>query len=683
LLIINILSLQADKRLVGSLFFYVSYFLPKTFLYIYLPIIICKMKHFENLLTCLKIEWEEDLKNYQNIMQKQPIAERKKSGLTWYPIKIQNVEIGTGEKLYLTIEKSHAADTPHVFQQGSPIALFANIEGEKKAPSEAGVVAWVYQSTMKIALSCEELPDWVEDGKLGVDMLFDDKTYREMEAAVKQIAQADKNRTAELRDILIGKQIANYKKLNFNFENPALNAKQNLAVQKVLEAQDVAIIHGPPGTGKTTTLVEAIFQTLKTEKQVLVTAASNTAVDLLTEKLVAKGISVVRMGNPARINEQLQAYSLDEQIAQHNQYKNLKQYRKDADNYRQLARKYKRNFGAAEREQRKLLLQEAKSLLTEAQKIEDYILEQLLSQTQVITATLTGVATQYLKKHQFSTVFIDEAAQALEPACWIPLLKAQRVVMAGDHCQLPPTVKSFEAEKKGLSRTLFEQTIANQQRLQQNVDVMLEVQYRMHKAIMQFSNQQFYKNRLQAAESVADRHLSNEPDNPLLYQPFEWIDTAGCGYLEVQDDETASLKNPEEAELLLVHLQLLWNNLPLDLQQNTDFSIGIISPYKAQVKLLAELVRKLDFGSRVSVNTVDGFQGQERNIIYISMVRSNDVGEIGFLKDTRRMNVAMTRAKQKLVMVGDSSTLSNFAFYEELLRYVEQIEAYRSAWELL
>jgi superfamily I DNA and/or RNA helicase len=523
----------------------------------------------------------------------------------------------------------------------------------------------------------------VEDGKLGIDMLFDDKTYREMEAAVKQIAQADKNRTAELRDILIGKQIANYKKLNFNFENPVLNAKQNLAVQKVLEAQDVAIIHGPPGTGKTTTLVEAIFQTLKTEKQVLVTAASNTAVDLLTEKLVAKGISVVRMGNPARISEQLQACSLDEQIARHSQYKNLKQYRKDADNYRQLARKYKRNFGAAEREQRKLLLQEAKSLLTEAQKIEDYILEQLLSQTQVITATLTGVATQYLKKHQFSTVFIDEAAQALEPACWIPLLKAQRVVMAGDHCQLPPTVKSFEAEKKGLSRTLFEQTIANQQRLQQNVDVMLEVQYRMHKAIMQFANQQFYKNHLQAAESVADKHLSNEPDNPLLYQPFEWIDTAGCGYLEVQDDETDSLKNPEEAELLLVHLQLLWNNLPLDLQQNTDFSIGIISPYKAQVKLLAELVRKLDVGSRVSVNTVDGFQGQERNVIYISMVRSNDAGEIGFLKDTRRMNVAMTRAKQKLVMVGDSSTLSSFAFYEELLRYVEQIEAYRSAWELL
>jgi ATP-dependent RNA/DNA helicase IGHMBP2 len=417
----------------------------------------------------------------------------------------------------------------------------------------------------------------------------------------------------------------------------------------------------------------------------LVTAASNTAVDLLTEKLAAKGLRVLRLGNPARIDADLHTYSIDEQVAKHPQFKDLKKMRKDAESYKQLAMKYKRSFGAGEREQRKLLLQEAKNILKEADKTESYIHEGLLQQTQVITATLTGTSSYLLANKVFSTVFIDEAAQALEPACWIAIGKAQRVVMAGDHCQLPPTVKSIEADKQGLSKTLFEKAKEKQEKLGVKIDTMLEVQYRMHKQIMEFSNQEFYKGKLQAADMVADRKLDTAPTNPYLFQPLEWIDTAGCGFTEQKDEETNSLYNAEEAQLVVKHLTNLIDNLHINyLPENiANLTIGVISPYKSQVKLLNELLANFPPAPMVVANTVDGFQGQERNIIYISLVRSNENGEIGFLKDLRRMNVAMTRAKQKLVIVGDSATLSNHAFYQKLLDYADQIQGYKTAWEFM
>ncbi len=643
------------------------------------------MQHFQHLLALLKLEWDEDLKLYQQKVQQANLADRRKEGFVWYPIRLSHWEISTGGKLYMTIERNSKANENHVFQNGSPVGLFANIEGEKQRPMEAGVVAWVRQNQMKLVLNSEELPDWIDDGKLGVEILFDDKTYREQENAIKTVQNADNNRLAALRNVLIGEKTASFGEVPNFLQLPNLNAKQNEAVQKVLAAKDIAFIHGPPGTGKTTTLTAAIAQCLKTEKQVLVTAASNTAVDLLTEKLIAKGLKVLRLGNPARIDDSLLAYSLDEQIAKHPQFKDLKKLRKEAETYKQLASKYKRNFGAAEREQRKLLLQEAKNLLKDAEKTENYILDALLQQTQVITATLTGTATSLLANKQFSTVFIDEAAQALEPACWIAIAKAQRVVMAGDHCQLPPTVKSMEAGKQGLSKTLFEQSIAKQEHKGSEVATMLEVQYRMHTQIMEFSNQQFYKGRLQAAPEVANHRLHTDQTLPILHQPFEWIDTAGCGFAEQQDQESASLYNPEEAQLLLKYLTNLYENLQQQLppEQVAKLTIGIISPYKAQVRLLNELLLDTAFAQLTEANTVDGFQGQERNIICISLVRSNENGEIGFLKDTRRMNVAMTRAKQKLVMIGDSATLSQHSFYEQLLNYAEQIQAYRTAWELM
>jgi ATP-dependent RNA/DNA helicase IGHMBP2 len=651
------------------------------------------MKDLKQLLACLKLEWDEDLRIYQNKVKNASLNQRRKEGFLWYPIKVTNHEIGTGGKLYITVEKPQANFENHVFQNGSPIALFANIEGEKDKPNETGVVSWVRKNLMKIVLSCEELPDWIDDGKLGVEILFDDRTYREMETALKEVAKAEKNRLADLRDVLTG--LANpQQKTNMNKEIgnsyiklPNLNNKQNEAVQKVLAAQDIAIIHGPPGTGKTTTLVEAIRLTLKQEKQVLVTAASNAAVDLLTEKLAAKGLKVLRLGNPARIDDNLLKYSLDEQLAQHPQFKEIKKMRKDAENYRQLATKYKRSFGAGEREQRKLLLQEVKNILRDSEKIEDYILDNLLNSVQVITATLIGTNSNILKNRRFSTVFIDEAAQALEPACWIPILKADKVVMAGDHCQLPPTVKSKEAEKAGLSYTLFEKIVAilkAKPDTEQHFYTMLEVQYRMHETIMEFSNQMFYGGLLKAAESVAHHTLNDNllPTNtnfePIINEVFEWIDTAGCGFIEKQDTESASLQNPEEASILLQHLTTLLAHFP----NLADIQIGIISPYKAQVNLLNELIASHEvLRNHVEANTVDSFQGQERDIIYISLVRSNEEGEIGFLRDTRRMNVAMTRAKKKLVMIGDSATLGNNPFYEKLLSYIDRINAYKTAWE--
>lgn len=643
------------------------------------------MQHFQHLLSLLKLEWEEDFKIYQQKVQQASINERRKAGFAWYPIKINNWEISTGGKLYVTLERNSQATENHVFQNGSPVGLFANIEGEKQRPIEAGVVAWVRQNMMKIVLSAEELPDWIDDGKLGVEVLFDDKTYREQENAIKEVIKADKNRLAALRNVLIGEENALFDKMPAYLQLPNLNQKQNEAIQKVLAAKDVAFIHGPPGTGKTTTLTEAIALCLKTEKQVLVTAASNTAVDLLTEKLAAKGLRVLRLGNPARIDDSLLVYSLDEQIAKHPQFKDLKKMRKDAENYKQIAHKYKRSFGAGEREQRKLLLQEAKNILKDAEKTEAYILDSLLQNTQVITATLTGTTAYVLKNKIFSTVFIDEAAQALEPACWLAILKAEKVVMAGDHCQLPPTVKSAEAAKLGLSKTLFEQTIEKQHKLGNQADVMLEVQYRMHKEIMEFSNQQFYQGKLQAHASVATKRLGEDAQNNFLYQPFEWIDTAGCGFAEERDKESASLYNSEEAQLLIKHLTILVENLQTEnaADRLQNLTIGIVSPYKAQVKLLNELLQATPFATITEANTVDGFQGQERNIIYISLVRCNEEGEIGFLKDTRRMNVAMTRAKQKLVIFGDSATLSAMPFYEKLLSYADSIQAYKTAWEFM
>lgn len=630
----------------------------------------------------LKLEKEADLEYYRQKVLNASLEQRKKEGLCWYPVTLTSQRYSMGEKLIIKLNRTTEINRPHVFQSGKIVSLFANTNDKKQPPSVSGVVNDVRSNQMTITLNVDELPDWVDYANLGIDLLFDEMAYREMNKALKKVMDAknDGGRLAELREILLGKQTAEFDEKEAE-KVPRLNDSQNEALRRVVQARDVAIIHGPPGTGKTTTMVQAIVQTVKREERVLVCAPSNAAVDLLTEKLSEEGMSVVRIGHPARVTDVNLSKTLDAQIANHDYYKELKNLRRKAEEYRSLGFKYKRKYGRAEREQRQHLLREASRAKEEAEQLEHYIVADIFTKADVITSTLVGASGQLVKGMRFRTVFIDEAAQALEAASWIPILKAERVIFAGDHFQLPPTVKSYEAAKQGLGETLMEKCIKRQQAMGKPVDSMLQTQYRMHQQIMDFSGQYFYKGELKADASVQDRLLS--PDIP----PITFIDTAGCGYAEKVDPETLSTYNEEEAHLLLKHLTDLVEQLGIERIKKDDLMIGVIAPYRAQTKTLTEQFESFEslknIRDHITIDTVDAFQGRERDIIYISLVRSNTKGEIGFLADERRMNVAMTRAKMRLVMIGDSATLGSNSFYSEILDYIQSIEAYQSAFELI
>jgi len=525
-------------------------------------------------------------------------------------------------------------------------------------------------------LRTDELPDWSRNGKLGIDAVFDENSYHEMESALKAaMSIADKKEEGNLIQVLTGlKKTGFYAEKNEAGYNSKLNSKQKEAVKKLIEANELAIVHGPPGTGKTTTLVQAIKAIYQKEhKQILVVAPSNAAVDLLSEKLADEGLNVVRIGNPARVNERQMALTLDHKMTAHQSMKEIKRLKKQAAEYRDMAHKYKRSFGAAEREQRKALFTEARNIRKEVERTEQYIVNDVLSKAQVITATLVG-ANHYTVSHlSYHTVFIDEAGQALEPACWIPILKAKKLVMAGDHCQLPPTVKSTEAAKE-FNTTLMEKCVA----LHPEAVVLLEEQYRMHNQIMHFPSKEFYEEKLKAHPSVSEALLFADD------QPFLFIDTAGCGFEEKL--EGTGLSNPEEASFLLKHLKQYTNQLRSFYLPDHFPSIAIISPYRRQVEALKELVGTYDLNDimpSIAINTIDSFQGLEREVVYISMTRSNAENTIGFLSDIRRTNVAMTRAKKKLVIIGDSATLSQAPFYADLIHYAQEQAAYQSAWEFM
>ena len=408
----------------------------------------------------------------------------------------------------------------------------------------------------------------------------------------------------------------------------------------------------------------------------LVCAPSNAAVDLLADKLSEQNLNVLRLGHPARVTEQSLSKTLDAKIADHPSYRELRALRKKMEHLKSTALKYKRNFGYHEKQERRLLLQESKALKADADLLEFYIVNDLLQTTQVICCTLVGSSHPVLRGRKFQTVFIDEAAQALEPACWIPVLRSHRVVFAGDHQQLPPTIKSNEAAKLGLARTLFEKGIERHPEM----SVMLKVQYRMHQEIMKFSSEYFYDNELVANDSVKNETLA--PDE----SPVEFIDTAGCGYSEAQDPETLSRFNEDEARMLMGLVEALVERIGSDQWLDKNLSLGIITPYRAQVDCLHKLAESSailePLHALISINTVDAFQGQERDVIAISFVRSNDKSEVGFLGDIRRTNVAMTRAKKKLIMIGDSATLGSHPFYTELLDYVQNRGFYKSAFEI-
>lgn len=632
------------------------------------------MDYFKKLAGLLKTEKEEDRRSYEQLTANLPVAERRAGGMTWYPIAIKDTELGRGDYLTVELERTTHHDIIHLFRFGMSAALFSN--HDPASDRIEGVVSHISGNKLKISLRTDELPEWSRDGKLGVDAVFDENSYAEMENALKQAAVlADKKEEGQLVHILTGVKKPSFDKHDIPPPPPSLNASQQAAVEKILSAGELAIVHGPPGTGKTTTLVQAIKAMIKQErKQILVTAPSNAAVDLLSEKLSDEGLNVVRVGNPARVSERQMTLTLDSRMSAHASIKEIKRLKKQASEYRDMAQKYKRNFGKEEREQRKALYAEARNINKEVERLEQYITEDVLSKADVITATLVG-ANHYSVRHlKYHTVVIDEAGQALEPACWIPILKARKLVMAGDHCQLPPTIKSAEAAKGGLSTTLMEKCVS----LHPEAVTLLEEQYRMHEDIMGYSSHVFYNDRLKAHPSVS-QHLLFAGDQPLLF-----IDTAGCGFEEKW--EGFSISNPEEASFLLKQLAAFINRLKEFYKMDGFPSIAVISPYKRQVELLKDLalsVKELqEAGASVAINTIDSFQGQERDMVYISMTRSNAESNIGFLSDIRRMNVAMTRARKKLVITGDSATLSQFPFYAGFIAYAQERNGYVSAWEL-
>ena len=629
-------------------------------------------------LELIKLERQADLEQYRQKILLRSLQQRTKEGSTWYPVSLKREYIGTGERPTIEVERTNHLEQPHSFQSGKVVSVFSNATGKPEKEHINGVVNYVRDNTMVITLNGDDVPDWIADGLLGVDVMFDEMSYREMEYTLKEVIKAEGNRLAELKDILLGneKARADVRKIQFQSMN-ILNASQNEALKKVVESRDVAFIHGPPGTGKTTTLVQAIRQTIKDERQVLVCAPSNAAVDLLVDKLSEQGLQALRIGHPARVTEQTLGKTLDYRIATHANYKELRNLRKKMEQLRSRAFQFKRKFGYHEKQERRQLMQEVKVLKTDADLLEFYIINDLLQNMDAICCTLIGASHPVLRGKKFKTVFIDEAGQSLEPASWIPLLKSERVVFAGDHQQLPPTIKSLEAGRAGLSKTLFEKGIDKQP----SQVSMLEVQYRMNEKIMEFPSRFFYENKLVAHDSVRSRRL--RPDHP----PITFIDTAGCGYLEKQDPETLSRMNAEEASLLMQQVEALIEDIGVNTWLDEQFTMGIITPYSAQVDQLHKLAEASaivePLHRLVTINTVDAFQGQERDVIVISFVRSNEKGDVGFLADIRRSNVAITRARKKLIMIGDSATLSSHPFYLALLDFVQKEGFYKSAFELM
>ncbi|GGI26278.1 AAA domain-containing protein [Pedobacter mendelii] len=630
--------------------------------------------YFKKLQDLLNIERKADHQAYLKLTENTSAADRRTLGLTWYPIAIRNTEMGRGDYLTIEVERTTHQDLSQQFRFGSSVVLFSNHDA--KADRIDGVITHLNRNKMKISLRLDELPDWTRNGKLGIDLLFDNNSYDEMQNALKQAVLLSENDSANK---LIG-VLTSGEKPEFNnsvdFTSSELNSSQQEAVNKILSAKQLAVIHGPPGTGKTTTLVQAIKALSKQDGQkILVVAPSNTAVDLLTEKLSEEGLNVIRVGNPARVSERLVHATLDFKMAEHPEMKSIKALKKQANEYKNMAHKYKRSFGKAERDQRKALFDEAHKIGREIENSEQYIINNLFNSAQIITATLVGSNHYTVKNLNYNTVVIDEAGQALEPACWIPILKAEKVIFAGDHFQLSPTIKSNEAAKSGLGTTLLEKMI----NLHPEAVILLNEQYRMNCQIMGYSSKVFYGNKLIANSAVTNRVLFSG-EAPLMF-----IDTSGCGFDEKADG--TSTTNPEEAVFLLKHLNTLVENIQNNASLNKFPSIAVISPYKQQVHLLKELMLAnpdlIKQADKISINTIDSFQGQERDIVYISLTRSNTDGIIGFLQDIRRMNVAMTRAKKKLVIIGDGSTLSRSVFYNDFMKYAEDFNAYHSAWEFI
>lgn len=623
------------------------------------PCIKSPVLYLQHQYELLQIEYEYEKEQFKQQTELMGIGRKIKRGMCWYPLNLGRNYYNALNHLVIEVERREDKDIEHQFEYGRPVCFFTqDVSGKLNYLNFVATVNYVDEDRMVVILpSVDALLALQSKEVVGVQLYFDETSYRLMFEALKQVIGAKNNRLAELRDIFHGTQPAS----TFSFHPlrfPWLNATQEEAVNKVLHAKDVAIVHGPPGTGKTTTLVEAVYETLHRENQVLVCAQSNMAVDWISEKLVDRGVSVLRIGNPSRVNDKMLSFTYERRFESHPDYPQLWSIRKAI---REL---YARSRKGAERE---AVRQKINSLKDRATELEIRINESLFSEARVIACTLVGSANRLLTGQKFGTLFIDEAAQALEAACWIPIRKADRVILAGDHCQLPPTVKAPEALRAGLGHTLMQTIVKNKP----DTVSLLKLQYRMNDEIMRFSSEWFYGGMLQSAPEVKYRSILD------FDTPIEWINTEGLDCNEEFIGENYGRINKSEAELSIEQLKGYITKIGRERFLDERIDVGMISPYKAQVQYLRRLVRNDAFfkpyRQAITINTVDGFQGQERDVILISLVRANEEGQIGFLNDLRRMNVAITRARMKLIILGDASTLTRHAFYKKLYTYIESL----------
>ena len=608
----------------------------------------------------LKMEYEYEKEQFRQQTEVMGIGRKIKRGMCWYPLNIGRSYYNALNQLVVEVERREDKDIEHVFEYGRPVCFFSqDLSGKLSYLNFVATVNYVDEDRMVVILpDADALLALQGREVLGVQLYFDETSYRLMFEALKQVISARNNRLAELRDIFHGSRplsVFSFQPVRF----PWLNRTQEDAVNKVLHAKDVAIVHGPPGTGKTTTLVEAIYETLHRENQVLVCAQSNMAVDWISEKLVDRGVSVLRIGNPSRVNDKMLSFTYERRFESHPDYPQLWSIRKAIrELYSQLRK-------ASNRESVRTKINSLKDRATD---LEIRINESLFSEARVIACTLAGSANRVLVGQKYGTVFVDEAAQALEAACWIAIRKADRVILAGDHCQLPPTVKCVEAARQGLGHTLMQAVVKNKP----DAVSLLKVQYRMNDAIMRFSSDWFYGGMLQSAPEVRYRGILD------FDTPIEWVNTEGMDCNEEFVGDSYGRINKAEAELSVGQLKNYITKIGRERFLEERIDVGLISPYKAQVQFLRQLLKKDSFfkpyRSVITVNTVDGFQGQERDVILISLVRANEEGQIGFLNDLRRMNVAITRARMKLIILGDASTLTRHPFYRKLYGYIGTLE---------
>ena len=670
--------------------------------------------------TLLQLEYYTEKEAFRKLTEQMGTQRKVKRGDAWFPLQVGKSFYNSLNQTAIEVFRTSDQDIEHNFEFGRPVMFFmvkkmgknenqgntalqqpenasdanhkvqnSNLKGQSiKYFSFTGTVSYVDGDRMVVTVpdSAPLLELQQSTDPIGVQLSFDETSYKLMFEALDRVMKAKNNRLAYLRDLFYSHQKAG----RFSFEPmkfPWLNPTQERAVNEVLWAKDVAIVHGPPGTGKTTTLVEAINETLMRESQVLVCAQSNMAVDWISEKLVDRGINVLRIGNPTRVNDKMLGFTYERRFESHADYPQLWAIRKAIRELRKNRKKGSENYH-----------QKMDRLKSRAAEIELRINAELFGEARVIACTLVGSAHHLLEGMKFGTLFIDEAAQALEAACWIPMKRASRVILAGDHCQLPPTVKSIAALRAGLGKTLMERIAENKP----EVVTLLKIQYRMNDEIMRFSSDWFYGGKVESAPQIKYRSVLDYD------HPITWIDTSNEENqitIEVEDapEDSASTSssvsaanqnsdlnfkeqfvgesfgriNKAEAELTLLTLAEYFTKIGKQRVLEERIDVGIISPYRAQVQYLKKLIKKYEFFKPyrrlISVNTVDGFQGQERDVILISLVRSNDEGQIGFLKDLRRMNVAMTRARMKLIILGNKDTMTKHPFYKKLWEYVEAI----------